>query len=342
MFKLSDFDYILPKKLISQEPIKPRDKARLLILQKESGIIRHDNFFNLANILKEGDVLVFNDSKVIPARIYGKKKTGGEIEIFLLSCVSNISQQCVWECLLRGKIKSGEEIFITPKVSAEIIKGDDKVKAVRFNCEKEKLFSLGETPLPPYIKTKAKLQDYQTVYAKNSGSVAAPTAGLHFTKRLFSKLKKAGIKTEFVTLHVGLGTFEPVKTENILQHKMHSELASIDKSVAKRLNLAKKEGRRIIAVGTTAARTLESFSQGNEIVSGKKWVDIFIYPEYKFNFVEGLITNFHLPKSTLLMLISALASSDSKKGIKIIKKAYAEAIELKYKFYSFGDGMFLC
>ncbi|OQA36564.1 MAG: S-adenosylmethionine:tRNA ribosyltransferase-isomerase [Parcubacteria group bacterium ADurb.Bin326] len=331
---LSDFDYVLPSELIAQEPIKPRDAARLLVLDKKSGKMMHQHFFDLPEILRPGDVLVFNNSKVIPARLYGTKPTGGKVEIFLLQPAG----RGMWQCLVKGKVKTGEKITLAPKVIAESVKQleDGREWLIKFNVNNKKLFSLGETPTPPYIKKKADLKDYQTVFAKTEGSVAASTAGLHFTKKLLHQLKQRGIKVEFVTLHVGLGTFASVETENILEHKMHSEWASIDAATAKRLVQAKSQGKRIIAVGTTASRVLESFADRSGAIKEQNgWTDIFIYPGYKFKFVDALITNFHLPKSTLLMLVSALASK------KNIDQAYREAVRLKYKFFSFGDGMLI-
>ncbi len=329
---ITEFDYYLPAELIGQEPIKPRDQARLLVLNKKSGRIFHNQFCDLPDILKPGDVLVFNNSKVIPARLIGKKETGGGIEIFLLSKTGNRK----WNCLIRGKAQSGLSVGISKKIKATVLnKETDGVWAVQFNVSDRELFKAGKTPLPPYIKKESELDDYQTVYAKKQGSVAAPTAGLHFTKPLLAKLKKQGIQIEFVTLHVGLGTFAPVKTDYIEEHKIHSEYGEIDKATAKRLNEAKEEGRRIIAVGTTSVRTLEAHCEAGKVKSGGKWIDIFIYPGYKFNFVDSIITNFHTPKSTLLMLVSAFSSK------KLINKAYQEAIKEKYRFFSFGDGMMI-
>jgi len=345
--KLSDFDYHLPPGLIAQKPTSPRDAARLLILNKATGDISHRHFFDLQEILTAGDVLVFNDSKVIPARFLGKKETGGKVEVFLLQKTKPIpaspfkkgrkNPKNTWQCLIGGRIKIGQKIILGENIFAwPRNRLEDNIWLVEFNVDKKKLFALGQTPLPPYIKTLAKLADYQTVYAKSEGSVAAPTAGLHFTKRLMAKLKKQGVQIEFVTLHVGLGTFLPVKTENILEHKMHSEWAQIDAATAKKMNQAKSQGKRIIAVGTTALRVLESFGDvSGYLRSGEKPTDIFIYPGYRFKFVDALITNFHLPKSTLLMLVAALA------GKKNIDFAYAQAIRKKYRFYSFGDGMLI-
>jgi len=389
---LSRFDYNLPSELISQEPIKPRDHARLLILDKKSGKLEHKKFYDIIDYLSPGDVLVLNNSKVIPARLLGKKETGGKVEVFLLQKQSPKH----WQCLIGGKIKPGQKVLFknniiaTPSsvipdvaerrsgiqdvIATPIKKLDEQSWLVKFNCSDKKIFSVGETPLPPYIKKKSKDDDYQTVYAKPSGSVAAPTAGLHFTKKLIEKLKKKGIKIEYITLHVGLGTFAPVKSDYIEDHKIHSELAILDKSTASRLNKAKQKGSKIFAVGTTSVRTLEAFtchprldlgskasskipsSQGGinpplpkgrlegfaedypnspQLIPQTAWVDIFIYPGYSYKFVDGIITNFHLPKSTLLMLISAFASEAQ------IKSAYQEAIKQKYKFFSFGDAMLI-
>jgi S-adenosylmethionine:tRNA ribosyltransferase-isomerase len=334
--QLAAYNYDLPKELIAQEPVSPRDAAKLMVINKTTGKIAHRRFFDLPEIFGAKDVLVFNDSKVIPARLKGQKETGGVVEIFLLTAQKS-GRRNLWQCLIGGKVRAGQKISLTGQVTAEPLeKLDDKVWLVEFNASDKKLFSLGETPLPPYIKKVSKLADYQTVYAKQKGSVAAPTAGLHFTKKLLADLKKRGVKIEFVTLHVGLGTFSSVETEDILKHKMHSEWARIDAVTASRLNQYQQAGRRIVAVGTTAARTLESFTQSNgKIKAQSGWTDIFIYPGYKFKFVQALITNFHLPKSTLLMLVSALA------GKPLIDHAYQEAIKKQYRFFSFGDGMLI-
>lgn len=341
---LSDFDYHLPPELIGQKPIKPRDSARLLVLNRGNSKLSHKIFSDLPEILRRGDVLVFNDSKVIPARLHGCKESGGKIEIFLLKKLGNeeikklrMGQGNYWQVLIGGKSSPKQRINLGKGVKAEIIKRlDEKTWLARFNAGDKKLFGLGETPLPPYIKSQAKLEDYQTIYAKHQGSVAAPTAGLHFSKRLIDKLKKRGVQIEYVTLHVGLGTFAPVKESNILEHKIHSELGVLEASAADRLNRAKSAGRQIIAVGTTSVRILEAFSdKRGRLKPQKKWIDIFIYRGYEFKFVDALITNFHLPKSTLLMLICAFA------GRKKVLKAYQEAIRKKYRFYSFGDGMMI-
>jgi S-adenosylmethionine:tRNA ribosyltransferase-isomerase len=327
--KISKFDYYLPSDLIAQEPISPRDHSRLLILDKKNNRIIHDHFYHLPKYLQAGDVLIFNDSKVIPARLHGKKITGGHIEIFLLQKI----KQNTWQCLVRGKIKMNQIIFFKNGFTGKIIKtlnasemSTSRLLKIKFN--KKNILTIGETPTPPYIKKKSNLKEYQTVYAKHKGSIAAPTAGFHFTKNLLHKLKKKGIQLEYVTLHVGLGTFAPVKVDDITKHKMHTEYFSIKKEVLARIKKAKQEKRRIIAVGTTSCRVLESNKNKNS-------TNIFIYPGYKFKYINSLITNFHLPKSTLLMLVSAFA------GTKKIKKAYHEAIRKKYRFYSFGDAMLI-
>lgn len=356
--KLADFDYNLPSELIAQTPVNPREMARLMVLDRTTGDISQRRFFDLPNLLRAGDVLVFNDSKVIPARLFGKKETGGKMEVFLLTPETEPlptspfekgrkMPQNVWQCLIGGKIKAEQKIFLTDKIIAEPLKKiDDMVWQVSFNVNDRKLFKLGEMPLPPYIKTKAKDSDYQNVYAKESGSVAAPTAGLHFSKKLLTQLKKRGIKIEFITLHVGLGTFLPVETENILEHQMHSELAIVDAGTAKRLSGYKLQGRRIIAVGTTVARTLESLADNQgKIKAQRKMTDIFIYPGYQFKIIDGLITNFHLPKSTLLMLVSAFISNPEDDSLLAgrdkLLRAYQEAINQRYRFFSFGDGMLI-
>lgn len=336
---VEEFNYKLPENLIGQKPIKPRDQARLLILDKKNGSVEHKIFYNIIDYLKPGDVLVLNNSKVIPARLTGQKINQttklptSKIEILLL----NNQGSKTWIVLTKGKTKIGQEIIFKNNIKAKIIKPYDyKSWLVKFNCSDKKIFAIGELPLPPYIKEKSKPTDYQTIYAKFIGSVASPTAGLHFTKKLIKKIKQKGVKLEYITLHIGLGTFLPVENKYIQDHQMHSELAIINKKTADNINQAKQSGHRIIAVGTTSLRTLEAFTSKNGLIkSGKKSVNIFIYPGYKFKIVNSLITNFHLPKSTLLMLVSALADK------KLIKKAYQEAIKKEYKFFSFGDAMFI-
>ncbi|MCX6785638.1 MAG: tRNA preQ1(34) S-adenosylmethionine ribosyltransferase-isomerase QueA [Candidatus Komeilibacteria bacterium] len=340
--KLSDFNYNLPKELIAQKPAAPRDSSRLMVLDRNKKTIAHRHFYDIFDYLHQGDVLVLNNTKVFPARLFGKRKdTGGKVEVFLLKDLG----QGKWESLIGNRRKKlGQIIQFGKGLECEILKRvDESVWQVKFNKQGqalEKLIEqLGKTPIPPYIKYQnagpSLKQNYQTVFAKYKGSVAAPTAGFHFTKKLLARLKSRGVQIEYVTLHVGLGTFAPVKEPDVKRHKMHVEWARIDKGTAERLNSAKKEGRRIIAVGTTSVRTLESFVKNNKLAAGNHWTNIFIYPGYKFKFINALITNFHLPKSTLLMLISALA------GRNFILKAYQQATRKKYRFYSFGDAMFI-
>ncbi|RJP63056.1 MAG: tRNA preQ1(34) S-adenosylmethionine ribosyltransferase-isomerase QueA [Ignavibacteriales bacterium] len=339
--KLSLFDYNLPKNLIAQKQIKPRDHSRLLILDRAKQKIFHDYFYNLPQYLTANDVLVINQTKVFPARLYGKKKTGGQVEILL----TENKRKGNWLALIGGRnIKVGDIIYFDKKLEAKIIKDiDGKTKQIKFNIVDNKLEkiieTIGHTPLPPYIKThdSQKIKnDYQTIYAKNSGSAAAPTAGLHFTDKVFKKIEKLGVKVFRVTLHVGLGTFAPVEVDDIKKHKIHHEWASVDRQTANALNRLKSQGKNIIAVGTTSARTLEAFvNNSGKLSSGNKWVDIYIYPGYRYRFVDDLITNFHLPKSSLLFMVSALASRE------LILKVYKRAIKLKYRFFSFGDAMFI-
>ncbi len=326
----SSFRFKLPKELIAQEPTKPRDHARLLILDKKNQKLQHDVFKNIGTYLNKGDVIVLNDSKVIPARLIGRKKTGGRVEIFLLH---KLKPQ-TWEVLIGGKIKENEILYFGQKVTCTVI-SKQEMNVVKFNASDAELFKLGETPVPPYIKTQAKLENYQTVYAKKPGSVAAPTAGLHFTNRLIAKLKTQGIKFEHLTLHVGQGTFQPVKAKYLQDHLMHSEYASVSQKTARVINQAKRKGNRIIACGTTSARTLEALTKNYELQATSQWVNIFIYPGYQFQLIDGLITNFHLPESTLIMLVSALATK------KLTLQAYQEAIKQHYHFYSFGDAMLI-
>ncbi len=337
---LSDFDYNLPEELIAQTPIKTRDQSRLMVLDKKTGAIKHKHFHDILEELQSGDVLVLNDTKVIPARLIGKKtSTGAVIELLLLKDLGNN----IWECLSRPakRLKVGTIVTFSEKLQAEVVEKKDEgivhVKLLYQGILMEILDELGEMPLPPYIHEKLKEKDrYQTVYARNVGSAAAPTAGLHFTKELLEEIKKKGVEVLFITLHVGLGTFRPVEEENILDHHMHSEFYQMTKEVADRLNLAKKEHRKIYAVGTTSTRTLEAIMhEYHEFRECSGNTEIFIYPGFEFQAIDGLITNFHLPKSTLLMLVSALASRE------IILNAYKEAVKGKYRFFSFGDAMFI-
>ncbi|MFA4941449.1 MAG: tRNA preQ1(34) S-adenosylmethionine ribosyltransferase-isomerase QueA [Patescibacteria group bacterium] len=358
--RLEEFNYFLPKNLIAQKPVKPRDRSRLLLLSKEIGKMEHKNFYDIVDYLQKGDVLVLNNSKVMPARLLGKKKiTGGKIEVFLLkkNPLTPFSKGGEnWQCLIGGRgARPFLEIEFKEKLECRIIKNNqDGTWEVEFNkIGREfmnKVEKVGLMPLPPYIKRgvkeKSDTANYQTVYAdeKKVGSVAAPTAGLHFTPGLLKKLKRKGVYIKYITLHVGLGTFAPVKADDIEKHKMHAEWIEADKKIIADICLAKSKGKRIIAVGTTSARTLETiFSKFSNKKTSHRisdfklngWTDIFIYPGYKFKIVDALITNFHLPKSTLLMLVSALA------GKKNIAKAYQEAVRRGYRFYSYGDAMFI-
>lgn len=343
IYKLSDFDYNLPTELIAQEAINPRDHCRLLVLDKKTGEINHGYFFDLIDHLVSGDILVLNDSKVFPARLFGKKKeTGGAVEVFLHKKIS----ENIWECLIGGRVKEGMFIELGKKLEAKIEKNNnDGTWLVSFNKNGQEFFKIinkiGQLPLPPYIKRKEELQkdkkSYQTTYANDNkiGSVAAPTAGLHFTPRLLKKIKNKGIVIVYVTLHVGLGTFSSIKTENILKHKMHSEYAELSKKSSTLILKAKGSGRKIVAVGTTSCRVLESWANIGFPAEFKGWTDIYIYPGYKFKVIDGLITNFHLPKSSLLLLVSALATK------KNIDTAYKEAVHQKYRFFSYGDAMII-
>jgi len=339
--KTDDFDYYLPEELIAQTPLKKRDTSRMLVLDKETGETEHKHFNNITSYLHSGDVLVLNDTKVIPARLLGvKEETNAVIEVLMLK----EKEENTWECLSKPakRIKIGTIVdFGEGKLKAECIGiGEEGIRIFKFiftGIFYEILDSLGEMPLPPYIHEKLEDKDrYQTVYAKNIGSAAAPTAGLHFTLELLEEIKKIGVKVEYVTLHVGLGTFRPVSVEDIDKHKMHSEYYMMSKETADVLNDAKANGNRIISVGTTSTRTLETImSLYGTFKECSGWTEIFIYPGYEFKAIDCLITNFHLPKSTLVMLVSALA------GREHILNAYKEAVEEKYRFFSFGDCMFI-
>ena len=339
--KTDDFDFELPEELIAQEPILKRDSSRLMVVDKKTGSISHHVFTDIVDLLNKGDVLVLNDTKVIPARLFGiKENTNAHIEVLLLNNIENN----IWSCLVKPakRVKEGTIIsFGDGLLKAKCLGVDDEgIRKIEFKYDgifMEILDKLGTMPLPPYIKTKLKDKDrYQTVYAKNIGSAAAPTAGLHFTNELLEKIKNKGIIICYVTLHVGLGTFRPVKVEDVSKHKMHSEYYEMNEETANILNKAKEEGRRIISVGTTSVRVLETvMNKYNYFCKCSGWTDIFIYPGYKFKAIDNLITNFHLPKSTLIMLVSALASRE------IILNAYNEAVKEKYRFFSFGDSMFI-
>lgn len=364
---VSDFDYHLPKELIAQKPIHPRDRSRLLVLNRRTGATKHQHFYDLLKFLKKDDLLVFNNTKVFKARLLGKimnqeSRIKHQIEIFLLRPIDKYN----WEVLAKPgkKLKEGGVISFGRGLSCQVKKKKEGgVVIVKFNKPKEKVLvvadEIGHVPVPPYVAQEPKkLSDYQTIYAKNTGSVAAPTAGFHFTPRLFQELKKKGVGLAFVTLHVGLGTFRPVKTERVEEHEMHSEWVEIDKETAELIKQAKKEGRRVIAVGTTTVRVLEGVAaltspspslaggvsdsppakgerQRGSLRGYQGEINIFIYPGYKFKIIDGLITNFHLPKSTLLMLVSAFTGREK------ILRAYQTAVKKKYRFFSFGDAMFI-
>ncbi len=339
--KKSDFFYELPEELIAQTPVEPRNISRLMKIDRQTGEIIHSHFYNLCDFLKKGDLLVMNDSRVLPARLYGEKKDNGTFIEFLL-----LEQKGdkVWEIICRPgkKAKAGTRfVFGGGRLEAEVIEvKDDGNRIVRFECEGNfftALEDVGQMPLPPYIT--AKLEDkerYQTVYSKELGSAAAPTAGLHFTEEMLEDLRNRGINTAFVTLHVGLGTFRPVKEDKVLEHKMHSEHYYLPKETADLINQTRANGGRVIAVGTTTCRTLESVATFyDEIAEHDGYTDIFIYPGYKFKAIDGLITNFHLPESTLIMLVSAFLGYDK------TMNAYKTAVEEKYRFFSFGDAMII-
>ena len=339
----SDFYYDLPEELIAQTPVEPRDSSRLMKIERSSGEITHDRFYNICSYLKKGDLLVMNDSKVFPARIYGTKRaTGVPIEFLLLKHI----ELDKWEVMVRPgrRLKIGTIVDFSDELSAKIldvVEGGNRI--VRFDCKGvffDVLDRIGQMPLPPYIKEKLKDRDrYNTVYCREEGSAAAPTAGLHFTDRVFEELKEKGVDTAFVTLHVGLGTFRPVKEDNILDHKMHVEHYSIPQETADKIKECKANGGRVIAVGTTSCRTLESAANlpefNGEIKAGSADTGIFIYPGYEFKVIDGLITNFHLPESTLIMLVSAFL------GRERTLAAYEEAIRERYRFFSFGDCMII-
>lgn len=338
--KTSDFTYDLPEELIAQTPIEKRDASRLMVLNKTTGAIEHRRFYDLPDYLRAGDCLILNDSRVIPARLFGTRPGGGVTEIVLLRDLGDKR----WECLCRPgkKTRVGNRIsFGNGELSAEVeAVQDDGNRILRFEYDGiflEILDRLGQMPLPPYIKTQ--LQDkerYQTVYSREPGSAAAPTAGLHFTNELLDRIRAMGVKVCFVTLHVGLGTFRPVKAENIEEHDMHSEYCTISAETAAVINETKANGGRVIAVGTTSCRTLESFARDDGTMEASSgWTNIFIYPGYRFKCIDALVTNFHLPGSTLVMLVSALAGREN------ILHAYETAVEERYRFFSFGDAMFI-
>ena len=338
---IEEFDYDLPESLIAQTPLKHRDQSRLLVMGRESGKTTHQHFADVIDYFKEGDTLVLNDTRVMPARLFGiKEETGAKVEMLMLTHIEDND----WEVLLKPakRIKVGQRLsFGDGKIVAECIEElDQGGRIMRLHYEgilQERLDELGEMPLPPYIKERLDDPDrYQTVYAKESGSAAAPTAGLHFTDELLEAIRAKGIRIVFITLHVGLGTFRPVSVENIDDHEMHSEYYQISEDTAQLLNKTRREGGRIISVGTTTTRTLETVrSQHDQFVATSGWTDIFIYPGYEFKAIDGLITNFHLPKSTLVMLVSAFSTREN------VLNAYREAVERQYRFFSFGDAMLI-
>ena len=340
---VSEFDYDLPRDLIAQYPAEPRDASRLMVVDRAGGKIGHRRFYELTGILRRGDVLVLNNTRVIPARLIGEKEgTGGKIEVFLLRRM----ELDVWEGMVKPgrRLKTGQKVcfgggVLTAELQTVLANGNRCVRFMYDGVFEEVLDELGQTPLPPYITAELEdLERYQTVYAREPGSVAAPTAGLHFTRELLSKLRDMGVEIAEILLHVGLGTFRPVKAERVTDHTMHSEYYSVDQTAAGIINKAKQEGRRVIAVGTTAARTLESVCRAvgaGRVEASDGWTDIFIYPGFSFKVLDGLLTNFHFPKSTLLMLVAAFA------GRELTEEAYALAVAERYRFYSFGDAMLI-
>ncbi len=340
--KVSDFNYELPEELIAQHPYDKRDEARLMVLHRDTKEIENKVFKDIIDYLEPGDCLVLNDTKVIPARLYGKKDTGAKVEFLLLKRIENDD----WEAMVRpgNKLKAGAKVsFGDGLLNSEVLEtlpgGNRKVRFTYKGIFNEILDQIGLMPLPPYIKENIKEENekYQTVYAKYEGSAAAPTAGLHFTEELLEKIRKKGVEIAKVTLHVGIGTFRPVKVENVEEHQMHSEHFYVKQIEADKINKAKETGHRVIAVGTTSCRVLESVSDENgKMKEIETDTSIFIYPGYNFKCVDCLITNFHLPESTLIMLVSSLAGKD------FIMEAYKKAVEDRYKFFSFGDAMFIC
>lgn len=338
--KTSDFWYDLPEELIAQTPLQQRDSSRLLVLNREDGQIAHKHFFDIIDYLQPGDCLVMNDSRVLPARLLGHRPTGGAVELLLLRDLGN---KC-WECLAKPgrKLQAGQEVIFgngeLTAVIREVKEDGNRVVEFRYGgIFLEVLERLGKMPLPPYIKEELQDQErYQTVYSREVGSAAAPTAGLHFTEELLEKIRDKGINTAFVTLHVGLGTFRPVKAESIDEHHMHSELCMISEETAEILNGTKASGGRIVCVGTTSCRTLESLvNEDGTFSAASRWTDIFIYPGYTFKAMDALITNFHLPESTLVMLVSAFAGREN------VLDAYNEAVKERYRFFSFGDACYI-
>jgi S-adenosylmethionine:tRNA ribosyltransferase-isomerase len=334
--KLSDFDYHLPKELIAKYPVEPRDSCRLMVLNRKDKTIEHRIFRDVVDYLKPGDTLVLNNTKVIPARLIGKKeKTNANIEVFLLKPI----EDNIWEALIKNvrRLKKNQKIIISDDFYVEFLDRDDEKAIVKIHSKdiKSDLEKYGHVPLPPYIEREDEEKDkdyYQTVFAEKEGSVASPTAGLHFTKELLEKIKEKGVNIAYITLHVGLGTFKPVKTEDITKHKMHEEYFTIHKETLEMIKKTKENKKSVVVVGTTVVRALETYGKFGKT---EGFTDIFIYPPYEFKIVDKLITNFHLPKSTLLMLVSAFADRD------FILRAYNEAVKEKYRFFSYGDAMLI-
>lgn len=341
--KVSEFDYDLPAELIAQEPLANRADSRLLVLNKTTGDILHTKFSNITDFLKKGDCLVINNTKVIPARLLGRKETGAHVEFLLLKELNSTADESRWEALVRPgkKLREGDKVFFNNDLTGEIAENSDRgTRVITLKSKSDVNLAIqrtGEMPLPPYIKTK--LDDanrYQTIYGEKEGSAAAPTAGLHFTDQIFKEAENKGVKIAKVTLSIGLDTFRPVKVDEVESHRIHKEHISLDKKASQIINETKANGGRVVAVGTTSVRTIESCADDGKVATYAGETGIFIYPGYNFKITDCMITNFHLPRSTLLMLVSAFA------GQSHIKKAYAEAIDRKYRFFSFGDAMLIC
>jgi S-adenosylmethionine:tRNA ribosyltransferase-isomerase len=350
MYELSDYDYNLPPELIAQKPAEQRDRSRLLVLDRHSGARHHGRFDELPTYLRTGDMLVINNTEVVPGRLFGRKSSGGRVEVLIIDYAGGQADagQFTGRCLVRASKapRAGARLHFDQDLTAEVIGGGEGIYTLRFTCPgnfEDRLYAVGRVPLPPYIKRPGAANDdrddrsnYQTVYASEKGAVAAPTAGFHFTRRLLADLAAAGVNTVAITLHVGYGTFLPVRADDIRQHRMHAERYRISAGAADRLNAARRAGDRIVAVGTTSVRTLEYAADENgRIRPGTGNCDLFIYPGYRFKVIDALVTNFHLPRSTLLMLVSALA------GRETVLAAYREAIREKYRFYSYGDAMLI-
>jgi S-adenosylmethionine:tRNA ribosyltransferase-isomerase len=349
MYSLSDYDYHLPEDRIAQAPAGRRDQSKLLVMDRENGTITHLKFYDIYHLIESTDVLVINDTKVVPARLYGQKETGGKAEVLMIDFpgkteIQTDEGECVCRCLIKTakKPKDGTTLFFGQKLKAKILNFENGIYTVRFFYQgnfEHILERIGHVPLPPYIQRGDDNKDrtaYQTVYAAEKGAVAAPTAGLHFSMGLLDKLKKKGVTIVAITLHVGYGTFSPVRVADIRDHRIHSEWFAISKKAADQINTAKKAGHRIVAVGTTSVRTLEyACDEKGMIAAGHGNCDLFIYPGYRFNIIDALLTNFHLPKSTLLMLVSAFSTREN------VLNAYQTAIEKKYRFYSYGDAMLI-